>query len=244
MGDLNRLYDDDLYRILDAPSYPLAEASRLAGISKDRARRWIKGYSYRYPVDGEQKYRIGHQAAIINPKGKKDSTYASFLEIIDLMFVAKFLDQGFSLQAIRRMLEEALDYSGLPHFASLKFFTTGSDIFMELQESNDEMIALRKGGQLAIRNIVELVGNKIDFEEITGIKTAARYYPRGKKGRIVVDPRIAFGRPTIIGRGLTTENIYDLYLGENKRIEPVSSWYSIPIYDVSAAIDFEYSLAA
>ena len=95
-----------------------------------------------------------------------------------------------------------------------------------------------------MNEVVEQVYDKVDFEEVTNFGFVRRWYPRGKRGYIVIDPKISFGRPTIIGSGIATENIFDLYLGENKKIAPVKSWFDLPKHKIQAAVTFEISLAA
>lgn len=234
--------NNDLYISLDAPTYTLTETHRLVGLSKDRVRRWLEGYEYKYRVEKELSLREGHQDAVVHRYGTEETPYASFLDMIDLLFVKSFLNKGFSLQRIRKALDDAREFLGEQHFARNIFFSSGRDIFLRLPNSDNSIIKLMSGGQWAIVQIIEQLAEKIDFSDATGIAT--RWYPLGKNGLIVVDPYVSFGRPTIIGRGVATENVYDLYLGENKKIEPVSSWLRIPIIEVQAAVKFEFSLAA
>jgi uncharacterized protein (DUF433 family) len=195
------------------------------------------GYEYTYTVRSEK--REGKQDSVVT---RSEEPQASFLDLIDLLFVKRFIEHGYTLQFLRQALEEARRLLGTPHFARNKFFTHGKQITLELSPKSKYMIALMTGGQSAMSEIVEQLDDKIDFEDITGFGLANRWYPRGKEGLIVVDPQIAFGRPTIIGRGVAAENIYDLYLGEKRKIEPVSNWFKIPRHEIKAAIRFQSSL--
>ena len=230
MNFLSSNLDTDLYETLNTPTYPLAEASRLTGISRWRISRWLRGYSY----DG------GEQGPVIRRSIPPESTYVSFLDLIELLFVKEFLMRKFSLQLIRKALEEARNYLRTPHIATKKFFTSGDKIILEL--SDNEMVALLTGGQRAMGMIIEQLYNKLDFEDVTEFGFARRWYPRGKNGLIVIDPKKSFGRPTLIGHSVATHNIYDLYLGENKKSEPVSEWFNIPVNKIKIAVQFEHSL--
>lgn len=229
-----------LINSLEAPTYYIGNVSRLVKISRGRVSRYLSGYEYSYHRDNY--YSKVHQPPVINPINK-NMTYASFLDLIDLFFVKKFLDRGFSLQHIRRALDEARFYLGSPHFARSIFFTNGSEIFLKMPK-NGFMISLLKSGQYAINQVVELLNEKIDFEKLTGLGYAERWYPMGKQGGVVIDPRVSFGRPTLVGRGVATQNIYDLFLGENKQIEPVSAWFDIPNREILNAVVFEQRLCA
>lgn len=227
-----------LINTLEAPAYYIASASRLVGISRWRVSRYLKGYDYTY--DTKYEVRKGHQPPLIYPKVIRYS-YASFLDLIDLLFVKEFIAQGFPLRYIRRALDEAREFLGTPHFARSEFFSFGRNIFLKIPKDGF-IITLLTHGQYAIRPVVELLSEKIDFERITGFGLANRWYPRGREGGIVIDPRISFGRPTLIGRGIATENIFDIYQGENEQIEPVSKWFDIPVFELQAAVQFEQSL--
>lgn len=223
-----------LYKTLSAPTYSIAEVHRLTGISRWRISRWLRGYKY----DG------GEQDPVITRSISPESTYASFLDLIDLLFVKKFVERGFSLQLIRKALEEARTHLGTPHFARNKFFTSSDKIILELPESSNNVVALLTDGQRAIGEIIDKVYDKLDFEEVTEFGFVSRWYPEGKEGYIIIDPQISFGKPTVKGSGIATENIYDLYLGENRKIEPVRNWFQLPRHKIQAAIRFEASLGA
>lgn len=247
MTEKNNLLNSEIYLSLIAPAYPLAEAGRLVGISSGRVGRWLRGYEYSYKVAGDEEAIIGRQDSLVHPTTKNKPTHASFLDLIDLLFVKRFIDRGYTLQFIRKALNEAQTYLDTPHFASARFFTSGKDIFLEnltAPDGTESLIALLKGGQQAFPNIVKEIGEKIDFEDITGFGFAARWFPLGKEKHIVIDPQISFGQPTIFGSRITTSNIYDLYLGEKKKIENVSKWFNIPTVKIKTAIQFEHSIHA
>lgn len=228
---------EHLYKVLTAPAYTLIEASQLVGISRWRIARWLMGYEFTYKVRNEK--REGKKESVIK---HSEEPLASFLDLIDLLFVKRFIERGFTLQFLRNALEEARDLLGSPHFARSKFFTSGKQIVLELKPESKYMIALMTGGQSVIPQIIEQLDDKIDFEDVTGLGLASRWYPNGKQGLIVIDPQVSFGRPTLIDRGVATENIYDLYLGEDKQIKPVSHWYQIPAPEIKAAVRFQSNL--
>jgi uncharacterized protein (DUF433 family) len=223
---------NDLYKTLSAPTYSIAEASRLTGISRGRVSRYLRGY----------RYKGGELDPVISRSISAESTYASFLDLIDLLFVKRFIERGFSLQFIKKALEDARVYLGMPHFARSKFFTSRDKIILELPDSH--MVALLTDGQRAMDEVVKQTYDKLDFEEITSFGFVRRWYPRGREGYIVIDPTISYGRPTIKGSGIATENIFDLYLGENEKIGPVESWFQLPRHHIQAAVRFETSLVA
>jgi uncharacterized protein (DUF433 family) len=233
LGDVKSLLES-----LDAPAYSIAEASRLVGVPSWSIKRYLRGYEYKYTVH-EKSYE-GQQPPVIN-QSVINTTFASFLDLIDLLFVKEFLKRGFSLQYLRKALAEAKELLGTPHFARSKFYTSGREIILKLPKDGN-LIALMTHGQFAIPEIIKKLSYKLDFENITEFGLARRWFPKGKSGLIVIDPQIAFGRPTLVGYNVPTSNIYDLYLGEKERVEPVSEWFNIPTPKIKAAVSFEHSL--
>jgi len=221
---------NEIYECLDTPAYSISVTSRLTGINKWSVSRWLRGY----------KYAGGEQRPVVKSKIPPVLPYASFLDLIDLLFVKMFLDRSFSLQRVRKALDDARDHLQTPHFARSNFFTSGRDIILQLPD--DDYVALLRDGQRVIGEITRRFYDKLDFEEVTKHGFVCRWYPRGKDGLIVIDPQIAFGRPTILGYSVATSNIYDLYLGEKKQIEPVSEWFDIPAPMIQTAVHFEHSL--
>jgi uncharacterized protein (DUF433 family) len=232
-----RLSGASLYKILTTPTYSLIESSQLVGITRWRVARWVHGYEYVYSVGKEQ--RAGRSASVIR---HADEPQVSFLDLIDLLIVRRLLEKGFTLQYLRSALDEARTLLGTPHFARSTFYANTKQISLQLEHGSKYMITLMTGGQSVMAEVVEKLDDRIDFERVTGFNLASRWYPNGRTGLVVVDPQISFGRPTLVGHGVATENIYDLYLGESKRIKPVSEWFQIPGHEIRAAISFQNGL--
>lgn len=183
-----------------------------------RVRRWLQGYEYTYQ-------------------------YASFVDLIDLLFVKKFVEHGVSVQRLRKALEEAVDLTRDHHFAQRRFWTDGRKIFLQIKDKPAEaLLELLSGGQWVIAPIIKQVAHQIEFDAITGLST--RWFPLGKDKSVVVDPSVAFGAPTIAGRGVQTANVFDLYEGEGRNIGRVSAWLDLPPEAVHNAVEFEQALAA
>lgn len=227
----------------DLPRYTATEAGRLTRLRPERVRRWLKGYSYFYADQNATRPTVVHQEPVIKHSDSGDSGYASFLDLIDLLFVRHFLLNGFSLQKIRKALVEAESIVGGHHFAQRIFFTDGREIYMRVKEHRTEnLIQLLSGGQWVISEVILEIAHQVDFDERTGF--AEKWFPAGRKGRIVVDPKVSFGAPTIAGRGIRTSNVYDLFVGESGDPRAVSQWLDIQTEDVDAAVEFEQAMAA
>jgi len=222
--------------ILDMPMYPSSEASRLVGLSAVRVRRWLSGYSYKYEDIRRD------QLPVIRRLGTLGTSYASFLDLVDLLFVKRFLEHGISLQKLRKALDEASVILETNHFARQSFFTEGRNIYLQVKDKGDAILQLLSGGQWVIPEIIRQLADQIDFDEPTGF--ARRWYPQGPNGLVVLDPKVSFGRPHIMNKGVTTLNVYDFFMAESRNFRQVSRWLNLNKKEVEAAVRFEEGLAA
>lgn len=218
----------------DRAAYTAAEVGRLVDLNAARVRRWLTGYDYRL---ADQRR---HQRPVVKRK-HDESTFASFLDLVDLLFVKCFLDHGVSLQKVRRALDEARKILGTNHFARQTFFTDGKNVYLEMKGRGKALLQLLSGGQWVIAPIIIQLAKQIDFDAPTGL--ARRWYPLGPEGRVVLDPLVSFGRPTIVQKGIATANVYDFFLAEEQRVERVTEWMNLDFNDVNAAVTFERKLA-
>ena len=230
---MNGLPADDLR---DRPSYPAAEAGRLVGLNPARVRRGLRGYDYRHAG------AVRHQAPVVRRQGARRTSYASFLDLVDLLFVKRFLDHGVSLQRVRAALREAFEITGTTRALRETFFTDGSDIYVKVRHAGDAILELLSGGQWTIAPVIQQLSAQIEFDSPGGL--ARRWYPLGRGGHVVLDPLVCFGRPVVAGRGVATANVYDLFRAEHERVEAVRAWWDLTDSEVEAGVKFERQLAA
>jgi len=179
---------------------------------------------------------------VIRRKGTVGTSFASFLDLIDLLFAQRFINYGVSLQKLRKALDEAAEILHTDHFARRSFFTDGRNIYLQVKEEGNAILELLSGGQWVIPDIIKELSHQIDFDSATEL--ALRWYPMGPDGLVVLDPMISFGRPAIVKRGIATGNVFDLFLAEERRVRPVCRWMDLSTNEVNAAIRFEEQFAA
>lgn len=226
----------------DIPMYPTATVGRLVKLSSGRVRRWLRGYGYKYTTGPKKIIRKGYKEPVVIRKETEEPSYASFLDLIDLLFVKEFLEYGISLQRTRKALYEAEEILGGHHFAQKNFFTDGKNIYLQVKDEADALIELLSGGQWVIASIIKELSHQIEFDKPTGF--AKKWYPLGPRGYVVLDPEISFGKPSLINRGIATANVYDFFIGENKNIGSVCNWMDLKKDEVKAAVSFESILKA
>jgi len=227
---------------LDQPTYAPTFTAKLVGLSSHRVRRWLRGYSY----DNNYKFLKGSVniktkiPAVVKRDGTQDSKYASFLDLIDLLFIKHFITSGISLQKLRLALSESESILGGHHFAQREFFTHGKSIYLKVKNKGGAITELLSGGQWAIAPIIEQTAKRIDFSEVHGY--AERWYPLVDSKNVVIDPLVSYGSPSLKNKNLKTSIIYDLFLSENKNVEKVCSWMEITMDEALSAIKFEQTL--
>ena len=222
--------------LLKRPSYSAPGVGQLVGVAPARVRRWLRGYQYAR-ANGTR-----HQPALVPRDNGPGTPYASFLELVDLLFVKRFLDAGVALRTLRRALEEATEILDVSHFAGQRFFTDGRKVCLEVRDDGDALLQLISGGQWTIAPIIRALTERIDFDDVSGL--ACRWYPRGKEGHVVVDPAMSFGRPTLVGHSVATSNILDFYQAEDENVQAACDWWGLSPEEVEAAVAFEHSIAA
>ena len=231
-----------ILEVLDRQLYTPAFAARLVDLEPSRVRRWLRGYDYAYHSGRNKHPEKRHQAPVVRRSQTRGERYASFLDLIDLLFIRGFVNEGISLQKLRRALEEADRLSKGHRFAHEDFWTDGRRIFLQVENQGKALLQLLSGGQWTIKDVVKRYAKQIDFSTDSGM--AERWFPLGKTKPIVIDPRIGFGAPTILDKNITTANIYDLYIAENEDIGRVEEWFELGHKQVQSAVEFEKRIAA
>ncbi len=104
------------------------------------------------------------------------------------------------------------------------------------------MLELMLGGQWVIAPLIQQLAQQIDFDAPRGL--AKRWYPLGRDKPVVLDPKVAFGAPSIVDRGVKTINIHDFFVAENENLASVRTWWGLTDPEIQAAVDFERHLVA
>ena len=107
-------------------------------------------------------------------------------------------------------------------------------------------MAVSAGGQTAMREVMEHFLERIEYDE-AGL--AARIYLFTRKGDpdeprvVLIDPRIAFGRPVLSGTNIPTATIAERYKAGDS-IGELAGDYGRPELEIQEAIRCELRLAA
>ncbi len=189
-----------LKRINEIPAYSCAEAARYLAIPVTTVRAWIRGQPYQ-TKSGERFFR-----RVILP-ADEETSMLSFGNLIEL-FVLSSMRRAHRvpLKNIREAIQRTRDTFRTEHpMSDLDLLTDKTDVFIE---TFGEYLNLSRGGQIEMK--AELADCLLKIEkDASGIPR--KLYPRGVQVRIAIDPRINFGRPSIVGAGIPTEVVYERF---------------------------------
>jgi len=143
------------------------------------------------------------------------------------------------MRNVRKAIEAARELYGSDQPLTLfKFQTDGRELFThELEPSR--YVNLTRRGQIAWEHIRDVLKD-LEYDE-SGV--AFRWWPSGKDKPIVIDPRISFGRPYLIRRGISTDAIFGRFVS-GESIESILDDFELTGAEVEAAVRFESRAAA
>ena len=213
----------------DTAAYTVAEAARYVRIPPQTLRTWVAGQSYT-----QHSGRHPFYALISTPDSHPPRL--SFNNLIEAYTLrALRTKHRVSIEAARKAIdfaEQTFHIERLLLNPALR--ASAGDVFLE-KYSN--LINLAGAGQSAMKIILKGHLKRITFDEFS---LPARLYPVDTDTRnvIVIDPRIAFGRPIIARRGISTAAIVDrINAGESEK--EVAKDYGLKMAEVEEAIVYE-----
>lgn len=209
---------------LTLPAYHVKDAARFAGVSVGTIGNWQRA----------QRNFVPALAA------REEGFSLSFLQLVELRFVAAMREAGIKLKAIRAAREYlAKAFETEFPFADIRLKHNAQNIIVDLEESEgatfrDVVLIADKGGQYSWKDII---GRK--FQEFEYVDTIARrWHVAGRKSPIVIDPHIAFGAPQV--KGIPTWVIKNRFVG-GESLGEISADFGLTQKHVKAALNFEKS---
>lgn len=234
---LAQAHNSDLF---DTGIYTVGDIAKLTRVPVRHVQRWMKGYSY------SVKSGKTRQAPLWSPELPQHDRQLvlSFNDLVEIFAVDKFTQAGVLLPKIRAAIEE-FSNEGVPYpFSNEHIITDGRALYKKLMEDGEEVrdnlsrpIIVEVGGKKQLVSydiILTSIVKNLGFEN----ELVAYFYPdREKYRKIVVDPRRAFGHPTIAGTRLEVEVIAMAHKS-HPSIELVAEWFGIEKDAVSDAVSF------
>ena len=214
------------------PAYTLAEAARYLKLPQATLRAWVVGRDY--PVaDGHSRFR-----ALIKPAHGRPPTL-SFYNLIEAHVLrALRTEHGVSIKALRSSIayaERTLSVERLLLREDLR--TRGGTVLLE---HYGELIDLSKSGQIAMRKVFEEHLARVEWDRW---RFPVRLYPyptevRDDRRPIAIDANVAFGRPVLVSRGVSTYAIAER-LDAGESVEDLAADYDLTPADIEQAALYE-----
>lgn len=229
--------------LLGTGMYPLPRAARLVGAELRTVRRWLKGYSWK---NGDGRKASGPLWTLQHAQDEEfgDEQVLGFQDLLELRTVARFIEQGVSLQVIRATIDVARETLGNYPLHSKRFVTDGKKIFLEAVERAGEdpkLLDVRRQ-QFAMDAVIR--PSLLEGIEYDANAAALRWFPMPKKRLVVLDPQLQFGEPIVAEGGVPTDTLAAAYKAEGDNVERVARLYRVKPQEVKAAVAFEQQLAA
>jgi uncharacterized protein (DUF433 family) len=235
---MNVLYGDRDPR--EIPSYSIPEAAHYLRLPSATVRSWVLGRNY------TTKHGTKPFDPLIRIEEKKaQPPLLTFTNIIELHVLRAIRTQHkIPMKSIRPAITYIEEELGYPHaLARSKFYVDGLDLFIEVF---DKFLNASKGGQVAIRKVMARYIKRIDWDD-KGIATQLFPFTRVSEDEgpklVVMNPRISFGRPVLVGTGVRTLAIAERYSAGESSLD-LARDYGCEQLQIEEAVRYELAKAS
>lgn len=218
------------------PAYPLTEAARYIKLPPATLRAWTFGRPYP-TAQGS-----GHFRPIIRPASSRPPLL-SFWNLIEAHVLrALRTDHGFSVKAVRQAVDYAQRELHIEHLLLREelCFDAGQ-LFLDRY---GKLVNLSASGQLAMRQVLQAHLKRVNWDAdqfpirlhpfISSV--SADTVPDSMP--IAIDPRISFGRPVVLSRGISTATIA-ARIDAGETVDALAADYDLSSADIEQAVLYE-----
>jgi uncharacterized protein (DUF433 family) len=208
------------------PLYSFAEADRIAKVTPNTSRRWLKGYGFWYAD-------VRREMPPVTPTaGTKDAV--TFIDLMEVATIDKLRKKGFSFKQIRKINATARFYLKTDRpLVTETFKVKGRNIFVD----EGFGILINVGQDAGMRAWDEILDPFLDTVEYEG-EIVRRWWPLGKEFAVLVDPDYGFGLPVVEGVGVRTEIIAERYRAGDSTDE-IAYDFDVTPKQISDALQWE-----
>ena len=215
--------------------YTVSEAAQIVGVRPATLHRWMNLLAV-FPERADKQTAADDRAAT--------DAAVPFLALIEYLLVKLLRDGGFSLTTIVATARQAaLRWQTAYPFAIQEFSTAGVQLFSRALAQHDHkgVLDVMVSGEESFERIARSFFRNVEYDA----GWAARYWPLGREGRIVLDPARSFGQPIDAETGVPTGVLFAaVHAGQGQSDVLVADWFEIPIAAVEAAVRYEAALRA
>ena len=217
----------------DVPAYTLAEAARYARLPVATLRSWVLGRQYP-TAQGRAEF-----PPLIRPASRKPPL-VSFSNLIEAHVLRSLrTDHGVPVKELRRALSYAEKSLGIDRLLLRpELRTEAGRVFLDRY---GELVELTASGQLAMRRLFEEHLKRVEWDSS---RFPIRLYPflsaaaPSAERPILIDPRIAFGRPVVASRSISTSIIAER-VDAGETVSDIASDYDLGRSEIEQAVVYE-----
>jgi len=241
MSRIHQLRDIDIYGgrdPRDIPAYRVTDAASYLGIPVTTLRAWSSGMNY-----GQRNGNKGYFKPVFSPPDPEQSLL-SYFNLVEAFVLSSLRKKHLiKLFKIRTAIDSLRGRFNSTHpLAEHDFQTNGVDLFVE---EYGQLINLGRGGQLAMRDILEAYLTRVEHDPAG---QAAKLYPfirltgTDQPRNVVINPYISFGKPVIAGTGLPTRVVAERFKAGDS-IPEIAADYGRKKEEIDDAIRYELKIA-
>ena len=217
----------------ELPRYSVTEAAKYLRMPDTTLKRWVSGR--RYPVASEERHWEG---LIHRPdEGDPRLSFSNLIEAYVLLALRK--QYRVKMPEIRTSLSYAQEKLGVDRILLSKSLRAmKGNVFLE---HLGKLINVSRGGQEAIPEILQAYLERIEWEPQDH---PVRMFPLTRDDfhaapkLVMIDPIVAFGRPIVERRAITTSVIAERFsVGES--ILEIAEDYALKAFEVEEALRYE-----
>lgn len=227
--------------IFDNPAYSTSEAARILNLPAATVKAWSFGQAYRSASGSPKRFQ-----PVIRP-ADANARLLSFANLCELHVLSAIRrHHKVSLFKVRDSVEYVRSQLGADRpLIDRDFKTNGIDLFVE---HASKLLNVAKQGQEALRGDFELAlarierdrnGSPIRLFPFSRTSALVAEQPRS----VVIDPRLAFGRPVLSQKAVPTEIIFDRFRAGDSLAEMAKD-YGVDEKEIEEALRFEQRRAA
>jgi len=216
----------------DSAAYTLAEAARYLRLPAATLRSWVLGRDYPTAAGGRQFPPLIRAAS-------KRPPLLSFSNMIEAHVLRSLrTEHGVSIKDVRTALGFAEKSLGIDRLL-LRPELRGEKgrVFLDRY---GELIDLSASGQLAMRRLFEEHLQRVEWDRSFPVRLYPFLSPAtsSEERPIAIDPRIAFGRPVVARKGISTSAIAER-IDAGESIKSIAEDYELRPSEIEQAIVYE-----
>ena len=217
----------------EAAAYTVAEAAHYLRLPAATLRSWAVGRNYQTSEGGAKFHPL------IKPASKKPPLL-SFWNLIEAHVLRSLrTEHGVSVPALRSALKYAEGELGIERLLLRPELRTGAgSVFLERYGA---LIDLSASGQLAMRRVLQEHLKRIEWDSSKFPVQLYPFLPTGEAQKdrpIVIDARLAFGRPVLARKSISTRAIADR-IDAGEPASEVASDYGLDMSEIEQAAVYE-----